>query len=102
MATVYELANDIVLHNITVYRGMRNGVLKSYKLESNDGYVMYDTEEVIYEPDENGNEVQVIYYCRLVYIPATISPENWTYVAIPESEANTDHIFGVPDKEETI
>ena len=99
---IYEVANDISLENITVYRGMRDGVLKNYKLVANEGYVMYDTEEEIYELDENGNEVQVTYYCRLVYIPASIPVSNWTYVAIPESEADPDHIFGVPDNTETI
>ena len=89
---IYELATDISLENITVHRRYYNGTLSAYRLTANDGYVMYDTQEEIFETDENGNEVQVIYYCRQVAIPTSVPIKNWSYVAVLESDVNKDNI----------
>lgn len=94
MATVtYKLAPDISLENITVHRRYYDGVLSAYRLTANEGYVMYDTEEKIYELDENGNEVRVTYYCRQVTIHVSVPIENWTYVAVLESTVDEKNIY---------
>ena len=88
MSFIYE-STDITLDNIAVEKQFYKGNHIAYRLTANDGYVMYDTTENNRELDENGNEVQVIYYCRQVTIPASVPVEDWTYVAVAEICADT-------------
>ena len=81
---IYELAEDISLTGITVYRKFADGVHKAYRLNTDDGYVMYDTSANDTVLDEDGNEVETINFCTLAYIPVSVPVDEWTWVAVQE------------------
>lgn len=97
-----EIATDITFPNITVWRQYKDGVHYGFEVRTNDGYVMYDTEEQNYEIDEDGNEYPVTYYYRVMYCPLRYDFDNFTYVAVLRSEVDENYIFGLGDKPETI
>lgn len=105
MATInYELATDIILPNITVERAYVNNELKAYRLTANAGYVMYrtDANDVTIDPDTL-EEIPITYYYRQASMNVRVPIENWTWVAVPESDAPADNIFGGGDNDhETI
>lgn len=107
----YVPSSSITLPNIAVDEKYVDGVLKAHRLTANEGYVMYDTSDETTEPaidPETGDfivdpetglvvEVPVIYYYRQVTIPIRVPVENWTWIAVPESEVPADKIFGLTD-----
>lgn len=114
----YEIANDIVMPNITVERKYADGVQTAYRLTANTGYVIYDTTDTTTEPmvdPETGDlvfdpetgeviEVPVIYYCRMAVIPVKHTPETWVniWVAVLESEVDENYISGVDNNTEVM
>lgn len=101
MAYSYEINTDFNIANITVHNVLNDGVLSSFQVTPNEGYVMYDTTANDMEYDgETETYVPTTYYYRLCYIPP-FRP-NWVYnwTAVLESEVPADHISG--DNEETI
>ena len=115
MAIEYR-PSSIVLPNITVREKYLNDVLISHVLTANEGYVMHDTSdqlteiardpetgEPIIDPETGGYvEVPVIHYFREATIPVRIPVENWTWVAVLESEVPADQIFGGGDDHEIM
>ena len=111
MAIEFIPSTSIALPNITVYELLQDGVLRGHRLTANEGYVIYDTSANEVEPkidpetgdlvfDEHGNviEIPVTYYFRQATIPVNVPVENWTWVAVPESDVPADHIFGGGNK----
>lgn len=94
MSIEYRSSN-IALPNITVEEKYKDNVLISHRLTANAGYVMYDTSanDVDYDP-ETLEPIPTIFYFRQVTIPLRVPVENWTWVAVPESDVPADHIDG--------
>lgn len=89
-----EVATDITIPNMTVYRLFRDGEHYAYEVYTNTGYVMYDTAADNKEPDENGNLVPVIYYYTNVGFPKSYDFDNFTWVAVPRDSVDENYIFG--------
>lgn len=99
MATItFEPATDIVLENITVQRKYVDGVLSSYRLTPNEGYVLHNPELDVTSFDPiTGEEITEQYYYRQANIAARYAVETWTWHAVLESEVPADMIFGDGD-----
>ena len=94
------LATDIVFPHIEVYRKYRDGEHYGYKIIPEDGYHMYDTttKDTEYDP-ETGTEVPIIRYYHVIHAPLIFDFDNFTWVAILESEVDEDHINNNGDDE---
>lgn len=90
---IREVATDISLPNITTQRLYADGVHVAFELTVNPGYVIYNTSADYMIPDEDGNMVELISYFRFCCIPADIPVENWTWVAVPDSDIPAEQIF---------
>ena len=85
-------ATDIVFPHIEVYRKYREGEHYGYKIIPEDGYHMYDTttKDTEYDP-ETGTEVPIIRYYHVIHAPLIFDFDNFTWVAILESEVDEDN-----------
>lgn len=84
--------------HIDIYNRYKDGVLSAYKLIPHEGYVVYDTTENNIEIDpETGEEKPVTYYSRMVIFPLNYNFNNFSYVAVLESEVDGNYIFGGGD-----
>lgn len=86
------LATDITFPHIEVYRKYRDGEHYGYKIVPEEGYLMYDTScnDMIYDP-ETGTDVPHISYCRVAHAPLNFDFDNFTWVAVLESEIDEDN-----------
>ena len=111
----YEIANEFNFPNITVYKRFRDGELTGWRINANEGYVFYDTTEEYFDlqldpetglpmEDENGNpiEIQVNHYFRVAYLSLRHNFDNFSYVAVPESEVDENYIFGGDDNDHEV
>ena len=90
-----ELNTNYNFPNISIYNTLKDGMLSSYKVVPNDGYVMYNTTENNTELDpETGEEISVIYYRTIAMLPKTFNFNNFPYVAVLRSEVDENYIFG--------
>ena len=91
-------AEHNIYPNITVEEGYYESAPDTtlrYRVTPNVGYVFYDTTERNYELDpETGLEREVTHYYRLAYLTRNYNFDNFSFVAVPESEVPADHIFG--------
>lgn len=96
MATYTEaIETSFNYPNIDIYRRFRDGVQSGYKVLPHDGYVMYDTTDVVeVEDPDTGEMVQERYYCRFAILPLGYNFDNFSFVAVLESDVPADHIFG--------
>ena len=98
-----EIATDIILTNITVYRKYRDGVLCGYEVYTNEGYVMYDTTANNTEVDpETWEEYPVIYYYTWLSCPVRTNFDTFTWIAVPRSSVDENYIFGVDDHKHEV
>ena len=94
----YEIDTTKNYPNLTVYKNLKDGVLNGYRVNSNDGYVMYDTNDEYYEIDEaTDEEVPVTYYFTVAQLPKTYNFDNFSWVAVLRSEVDENYIFGTTD-----
>lgn len=102
MAFTYEIDTERNIYpNLTVYKTIYNGQHTGWRVNSNDGYVFYDTTEDNTEWNEElQEEVPVIYYYREIIFPIRFNWDNFSLVAVPESEVDENYIFGVGDNHE--
>ena len=95
-----ELATDISYPNIDVFRRYRDGVHSGYRITPKEGYVMYDTNDENYDIDpETGNEIPVIHYFTIAYLPTNFNFDRFSWVAVPRSEVDENYIFGTENNE---
>lgn len=89
------LATDLIYSNLLVYRTYTDGEFTGYKVVPESGYVMYDTaaNDVECDPDTM-EEIPVIYYYTLLYLPKFFSFDNFTWVAVERSSVDENYIFG--------
>jgi len=89
-----ELANDIAVENITVYRKYRDGEHYAYEAVANEGFVIYDETANDTELDtETMQPVKVTYYFERVGLPLKTNFVEFPFKAIPRSEADEKNIF---------
>ena len=103
----YEPNNNYNFPNITIYNILADGVLDGYEARANEGYVMYDENDIALAPleDENGNpifdeygniiEVEVKQYYRLAGFPLNYNFANFSWVAELYEEGMT--VFNTPE-----
>ena len=86
------LATDITFPNIDVYRTYCDGVQTGYRIVPQEGYLMYNTaaNDTEYDP-ETGTEVPIIRYYHVIHAPLIFDFDNFTWVAILESEVDEDN-----------
>lgn len=97
MSTIenYVIATDLVFPNITIERRYSNGEHRGYRMTANDGYVFYDTTANDVELDpETGEEISVIYYHTIAFLPNNFNFDNFPYVAVPRDSVDENYIFG--------
>lgn len=94
------LATDITFPNIDVYRTYRDGVQTGYRVVPQEGYLMYNTaaNDTEYDP-ETDTEVPIIRYYHVLHCPLIFDFDNFTWVAVLESEVDEDHINNNGDDE---
>ena len=89
MTVTYELANDITFPHLKIYCRMRDGILTGYRVNTDDGYVMYDPNDNFSEIDpETGEETPVTYYCEQALLPLTVDFNNFPYIVVPRNEVD--------------
>ena len=82
--------------NLIVENKYIDGEHRGWRVTPTEGYVFYDlTDEVITELDpETGEEVSVIYYYTLAYLPRNYNFEEFQVVAVPRDSVDENYIFG--------
>ena len=100
----YEVNTTYNIPNITVYNTLCDGELNGFRVESNEGYVLYDTTASYTELDpDTFEEISVTYYYRNVDIPKTRPNRPYDFAAVLESSVDGNYIFGgVKPPSETI
>lgn len=99
MAIIYEIMTTTLIPNTVMWEGKDGDVLKRYRIQAADGYVLHDKGR-----DYTENGVLKLGYTRAV---ASMAP-NYDFVtnprefyAVPETDVPADQIFGgvKPDTE---
>lgn len=99
-----EIATEFNFPNITVYKVLKDGVLSFYEVETNEGYVMYDTtaNDVEMNP-ETMETFPVTYYHTILCAPETYNFANFSWIAVPRDTVDENYIFGVGNNDhETV
>lgn len=82
-------AEHNVHENLTIYDRMNGDTPNGWRINANEGYVMYDPAEerpIAVDP-MTGEERQVeIYYFRTRYLPRNYNWSNFTLIAVPEAD----------------
>lgn len=90
-----ELATDINLQNISVYRKFRDGVHCAYEVFADEGFVMYDKKAQNTELDPETNEiVPVTYYYTWISCPLNCDFGAFSYEATERANVNEKYVFG--------
>ena len=99
----YEVATEYKFPNITVFKILKDGVLNGYRINTNDGYVMYDTRrnDTDIDPDTM-QEIPVTYYYTVSSVPVTFDFVNFPWVAVPRDSVDENYIFGSGNTHETM
>lgn len=103
-----EVATEYSFPNITVYKKLKDGVQYAWRINPNEGYVMYDTRDETTEPREDPEtgeiiEVPVTYYYTVASLPLRYDFDNFPWVAVLRSSVDENYIFGLPnDNHETV
>ena len=90
----YEVSTEHIFPNITVYRILKDGVLNGWRVETNEGYVMYDPNDVQVGYDEDDNEIDVYYYYTIKILTLNYNFDNFPWVAVPRDSVDENYIFG--------
>jgi hypothetical protein len=102
MAWVYEIATEYNFPNITVYRKVNDGVQSGWRVETNEGYVMYDPNDPQIGYDEDDNEIEVFYYYTVKILTLNYNFDNFPWVAVPRDSVDENYIFGVGNNDHEI
>lgn len=108
MAYTYEDLIPTLIPNTTMQKRLLNGVLRSYLITANEGYVLHDSEYDIYpEYDEQGNGIgeAVLGYTQMTrtcgYNYDFIANPRQFY-AVPENTVPADDIYSNTNPPETV
>ena len=90
-----ELNTNFNFPNIDIYNKLRNGELYGYYARPQEGYVIYDTTDDIYDIDpETDALIPVTHYFTLASFPLNFNFNNFTWVAVLRSGVDENYIFG--------
>lgn len=90
-----QLAQDLSLPHIDVYRQYADGEHYGYRAQAQEGYVFYDPAvDYISVDDRTGEETLVRYYYTNRHFPATYDMTTLGLIAVPRGSVNEDDIFG--------
>lgn len=97
----YEISTEHNIYpNITVYDRFRDGVLTGWRINANEGYVMYHANANDTELDpETNEEIPVTYYYTVATKSLTSSWDNFDWVAVLRDSVDENYIFGVGDND---
>lgn len=91
----FEISTEHNFPNITMYRKLSDGVLCGWRVNTNEGYVMYDTTANNTDRDpETGEEFPVNFYYTVMHCPLNYPFDNFTWVAVPMGSVDENYIFG--------
>lgn len=92
---IYEVAAEFNFPNLTVYKKLKDGVHTAWRVNANEGYVMYDTAANWTERDpETLEKIPVNYYFTVMSCPLNTNFNNFTWVAVPHDSVDENYIFG--------
>ena len=99
----YEVDTTKNFPNITVYKYLKDGVQIGYRVNPNEGYVMYDTtsNDSIYDP-ETEQDIPITYYYTVMYTPLNYDFNNFTWVAVPRDSVPENQIMGDTDNDHEV
>lgn len=100
MATwTYEISTEHNIYpNITVYDRFRDGSPYGWRVEANEGYVMYHANANDTEPDPVTGEIRpVTYYYTASHLSPYYNWNNFDFVAVLRSTVDENYIFGGGD-----
>lgn len=93
----HELSTEYVFPNISVYKKLKDGVQYGWRVNANEGYVIYDPNAPQIELDENENEITVFYYYTIKQLPLSFDFSTFPWVAVPRDSVDENYIFGGGD-----
>lgn len=101
--TIYEIATDIVLENITVERVFDDGVHTAYRLTANEGYVLHSPslDSEVVDPITGETHIEQYYY-RQRTLTAVRPISTWDWHAVLETDVPPDMIFGGGNNEHEV
>ena len=95
MAYTTEIATEFNYPNLTILKILKDGVLNSWRIIPNEGYVMYDINGVYYDYNpETMEEFQVMHYFTSWDLPLNYNFDNFHWAAKLRSEVDENYIFG--------
>lgn len=100
MRSVYteEIATDKVYPHIAVYRTFRDGVQNGWRLITDPGYVMYDSNDHYTEVDpDTMEETPVTYYYTRAELTLNYNFDAFPWVAVSRDSVDENYIFGAGD-----
>lgn len=107
MAIIYEDVIPSFIENTTIKKALNNGVLSSYRITPNSGYVLHDKgmDEPIY--DDEGNETGEVVLGFRTSTAGVGANYDWTenpreFYAVLASSVPEDQIFGVTNQPEKV
>ena len=102
MTIVYE-PTEYNFPNLTVKKGMSDGVLIHYQVTANEGYVFYDVNANDTELDpETMEERPVTYYYTIMSLTPNYNFDNFHWVAVPRDSVDENYIFGGGDNDHEV
>jgi hypothetical protein len=102
MAEIYQPSQH-TFPNLVIEERWSNGVMRGYRVTPAEGYVFYDSTANDTEPDPiTGEDVPVIYYKTLAYLPSNCNFDNFPYVAVLRSSVDENYIFGGNDNNHEV
>lgn len=97
------VANEYKFHNITVYKKLENDIQYAWRINTNDGYVMYNINDNNTELDPiTGEEIPVKYYYTVAHCPLNYNFDNFSWVAVPEDSVDKNYIFGTGNDDHEV
>lgn len=95
IAYAEEITTDKVFPHITVYRTFMDGIQNGWRLATEVGFVMYDTNDnySIFDPDTM-EETPVTYYYTCAHCPLNYNFTAFPWVAVPRNSVDESYVFG--------
>lgn len=79
--------------NLTVYDTLADGVLAGWRVDANEGYAFYDTNDETFELDKDGNETPINYCSTVCYFPKILDWDTFGLIAVPHSAVDENGIY---------
>lgn len=102
----YPVSNEHnVYPNLTVRESRRDGELRGWRVNPNEGYVFYDTTEELHieiiDPETMEHRFVRWYYTE-ADLPLAYNWDEFQFVAVPRDSVDENHIHGGGDNEHEV